>query len=205
MARARLRTALVAGALLVTAAPGCKGPSVPHPLNNEYRYLCCNTHYEKPEITDVNYQRGAIIPYGTRVQILEVGSKRVKFQPTGHPPITLTLRHGKNVLTMDQYLDRLFLAEDPREKLRPVAVRPSGKGKKSAGKAAAESPSKTIKLIDQGIVEEGMTREQVLMSLGYPPAHRTPSLDAPMWTYWANRWATFEVYFEGDKVVRVNR
>jgi len=26
-----------------------------------------------------------------------------------------------------------------------------------------------------------------------------------MWTYWANRWATFEVYFDGDKVARVNR
>src|SRR5439155_6455112 len=34
---------------------------------------------------------------------------------------------------------------------------------------------------------------------------RTPSLSASMWTYWANRWATFEVYFDGDKVSRVQR
>ena len=50
-----------------------------------------------------------------------------------------------------------------------------------------------------------MTKQQVIMALGYPPAHRTPSIDGPMWTYWANRWATFEVYFDGDRVSRVNR
>jgi outer membrane protein assembly factor BamE (lipoprotein component of BamABCDE complex) len=62
-----------------------------------------------------------------------------------------------------------------------------------------------VKLIEQAQVEPGMTRDEVLMSLGYPPAHRTPSLDSPTWTYWANRWATFEVYFDGDRVSRVNR
>ena len=27
----------------------------------------------------------------------------------------------------------------------------------------------------------------------------------PMWTYWANRWTTYQVYFDGDRVSRVNR
>ena len=44
-----------------------------------------------------------------------------------------------------------------------------------------------------------------LMAIGYPPLHRTPSLGSSQWTYWANRWATFEVYFDGDKVARVQR
>jgi hypothetical protein len=50
-----------------------------------------------------------------------------------------------------------------------------------------------------------MTRDQVLMSLGYPPAHRTPSLSASTWTYWQNRWVTMVVAFEGDRVSRVVR
>ena len=33
--------------------------------------------------------------------------------------------------------------------------------------------------ITQGVVVPGMTRDQVLMALGYPPAHETPSLDSP--------------------------
>ena len=53
--------------------------------------------------------------------------------------------------------------------------------------------------------ESRLASEQVLMSVGYPPAHRTPSLSQPDWTYWRNRYRTFVVYFEGDKVIRVQR
>ena len=48
-----------------------------------------------------------------------------------------------------------------------------------------------------------MTKAQVLMAIGYPPAHETPSLDSPQWTYWRNRWDRFQVFFDGDKVARV--
>ena len=96
---------------------------------------------------------------------------------------------------MDQYLELIFLREDPHAKLPKP-----GKDKKQA--AAAE---RTRRLIEEATVEPGMTKNEVVMALGYPPVHRTPSLSAPMWTYWANRWATFEVYFDGDKVARVQR
>ena len=42
-----------------------------------------------------------------------------------------------------------------------------------------------------------MTRDQVILSLGYPPTHRTPSLREREWTYWYNRWVTYKVVF-GD-------
>ncbi|HJQ83286.1 MAG TPA: hypothetical protein VKA21_04375 [Candidatus Binatia bacterium] len=199
------RAAIVLAAVLAVA---CKGPSVPHPATGETRYTCCNMHYEKNEITDANYLKGTLIPLGTRVQIVEVRRNSVKFQAQGHPPITLFLRHGKDVIGMDQYLDRVFVRDDPHARLpRAEAPRPV-KGKKGGGdgggKQAAEA-ERVRKLIEQGVVEPGMTRDQVILALGYPPVHRTPSLDSPMWTYWANRWATFEVYFDGDRVSRVNR
>ena len=197
----RARACAVAFAVLVAIA--CKGPTVPHPMNGEMRYTCCNMHYEKPEISDVNYQKGALIPFGTRVQIIEVRHESVKFQPTGHPPITLVLKYGKEGgLTMDQLLERTFPREDPHAKLAKAAPK-SGKNPKGAKPAA--DVERTRKLIEQGVVEAGMTKDQVLMAKGYPPAHRTPSLDSPMWTYWENRWVTSEVYFDGDRVVRVNR
>ena len=54
-------------------------------------------------------------------------------------------------------------------------------------------------------VAVGMTREQVLMALAYPPAHRTPHLEGQVWTYWVDRDDTFRVYFDGDRVSRVSR
>ena len=181
-----LRAVAALGAVAVGLTAACKGPAIPHPLTNEFRYTCCNLHYERPEISDVNYQRGTLIPLGTRVQILEVGRHSVKFEPAGQPPLTLVLKYGKDALSMDQYLDRIFLADDPWAGLRRLNA-------------------KMQQLITQGTVEPGMTRSQVIMALGYPPAHRTPSLEGATWTYWANRWATFQVYFDGDKVVRVER
>jgi hypothetical protein len=48
------------GVLALLAAVGCQGPRVPHPLTNQSRYTCCNLHYEKPDITDVNFQQGTL-------------------------------------------------------------------------------------------------------------------------------------------------
>ena len=189
MDRGSFRAAVLLATLALAA---CKGPVVPSPLVGQTRYLCCNLHYERPEVTDVNYQQGALVPLGTRVQILEVRRSAVKFQPEGHPPITAVLKHGRKIITMETFIDRLLVEKDPRAKLP-----------RAAGKKGAEQAERVRKAIEAGQVEVGMTREQVLMALGYPPAHRTPSLDAPQWTYWQNHWATFIVVFDGDRVSRI--
>jgi len=54
-------------------------PDVPSPLNGAARRLCCNLYYEKPTISDVNYQVGSqgtsrpseATPSRTASQILE--------------------------------------------------------------------------------------------------------------------------------------
>ena len=144
------RAHLVAAAALALAL-ACREPTVPHPLANQFRYTCCNLHYEKAEITDANYLRGTLIPFDTRVQILEVRKDSVKFKATGHPPITLVLRDGARNLTMDQYLGRVFLAEDPYARFPKLPA---------DGKQAAEV-DKTRRMIEEGTVSVGMTRDQV--------------------------------------------
>ncbi len=74
----------------------------------------------------------------------------------------------------------------------------------------AESPvnlsgfgAKDRNAIEDGEVMKGMTREEVLLARGYPPAHRTPSLDGELWTYWRNRFARQTVEFENGKVVEL--
>jgi len=161
-------------------------------------------HYERPKLDDTNYQKGVIIPYGTSVQIIEVRKNSVTFQPVGHPELTLVERWGKKTLPMEEYLNRIFVTEDPRTRVRSGAA-PAGKKKDKHAVDQGEKGDSLRKNLEQGIVTEGMTRAQVLMALGYPPVHRTPSLDAPAWTYWENRWVTFIVHFDGDKVASVQR
>jgi hypothetical protein len=178
--------ALVAVVTIGIAVAACKPPAMPHAATSESRFLCCNIYYEQNEIPDTLWKVGTIIPVGTPVRILEVRSDRIKFEATGHPPITLVLKYGKGIKSIDQYLNEMFPTQNPRTRL-------------------AKMKPKTQKLIEQGAVEEGMTKEQVKMSLGVPPAHRTPSMDAPQWTYWQNRWHMFTVFFDGDKVARIQR
>ena len=188
MTSSRMIRVAVLSTLAVGLLAACKGPAVPHRLTGQSRYLCCNVHYEKDEINDANYQVGTLIPFGTHVDILEVRKNKVRFAATGHPPIWLELNYGEKALTFDQYLDRIFVEEDPHKKL----------GKKF--------PAKTLKQIEAGQVEPGMTKDQVLMAIGYPAAHRTPTLEGSTWHYWHNRWVQFDVYFdEHDRVVRVTR
>ncbi len=62
------------------------------------------------------------------------------------------------------------MAEDPKVKL-------------------AGYPEKTRAAIAAMKVTPGMTREQVLMALGYPISSENPKLDAPVWRYWLDTWA----------------
>lgn len=168
----------------VIALAACKGPEVPHPFNGQTRYLCCNLYYEKDKTNDANWQAGTKVPFGTRVHIERVRRGSVDFTPEGHPTITLAYKYGDKAVPFDTYLDQLFVDADPHGKLRKV-------------------PAKRVEVIQNGQLEKGMTREQVLMSRGIPPSNRTPSLDSPTWTYWKNRWDAQVVYFVGDKVERV--
>jgi hypothetical protein len=190
----RLGTASrAATTMLVLAA--CRGPAVPHPVTSQFRYLCCNLHYDKREITDMNYLRGKVIPFGSRVQILAVGEDRVEFEAPGEQPITLVLQYGAERMSMDEYLDRIFLVDDPYTrlpKLPPDAKR-------------AREVDRTRRLVEEGTISVGMTRAEVLMAIGYPPAHRTPSLDASPWRYWVDPSDTFDVYFDGDVVSHMDR
>ena len=59
-------------------------------------------------------------------------------------------------------------------------------------------------MIRRGAVGNGMSKEAVLISWGYPPEHRTLSTKANTWLYWRNRFMKKAVDFDNnDKVINV--
>lgn len=165
----------------------CKNqPQVNHPLVGQTRYLCCNLHYEKNEVTDNWYGVGNTIKVGTPIHIVEVRKRSVKFQADGHPEITLVQKYGDKVLGFDQYLDRIFVERNPVLRF----------GKKR---------DKLEQAVMDGKIVKGMTKDQVAMAVGYPPPHKTPSLDADNWTYWQTNFNTYIVWFVKDRVDRVQQ
>ncbi len=175
----RLAIAVALGALV-----GCKAavsPEVSREYQSQSRMTCCNIHYESDEINDANYFVGSTLPAGTPVQVQAVGSASVTFLADGKK-LTLYHRYGTAQESFRQYLDKILVSEDP--KLR-----------------VSSFPRSVQQAIRDGRVEPGMTREQVILSLGYPPTHRTPSTTANEWTYWYNRWVTYKVQFDDQGVV----
>jgi hypothetical protein len=57
-----------------------------------------------------------------------------------------------------------------------------------------------IEAINKCDVIIGMTREEVLLARGYPPAHVNPSLDSDDWTYWRKRLSQTFIHFKEGKV-----
>ncbi len=55
--------------------------------------------------------------------------------------------------------------------------------------------------IEAGKVKKGMTKKGVRIALGYPAQNETPSLEENTWTYWTNRWVTYDVIFNEDGTV----
>jgi hypothetical protein len=163
-------------ALAAVVALGCRAARAVPQLEDRTFFTCCNIHYEDEEVSDANYWVGKRVPPGSLLRIDEVAADSVTIL-TENARLKLTHEYGGGAESFQKYLDKLLLKEDPRPRI-------------------AAFPKAVQRAIENSKVERGMTREQVIFSLGHPPAHRTPSLDSPEWTYWYNRWVTYKVVFD---------
>jgi outer membrane protein assembly factor BamE (lipoprotein component of BamABCDE complex) len=48
---------------------------------------------------------------------------------------------------------------------------------------------------------KGMSREQVLMAVGYPVSSENPNLDAKVWRFWLSSFDEFSVKFDDQGLV----
>ena len=159
------------------AAPPPSPPAVLQQLSGQSFYTCCNLHYDDQDISDANYWVGKLLPAGTLVRVGEVTEDAVALS-AGDLKLKLTHEYGTDEEPLDQYLAKVLVKNDPKPRIATYqkAVR---------------------RAIMYGKVEIGMTREQVLISLGYPATDRTPSLQDREWTYWYNqRGDRYKVAFD---------
>lgn len=127
-------------------------------------YTCCNLRYEGDWISDANWVPLPMIPAGSRIIVKEYGRHRAFVEIEGRP-MWIGLDFGREQDTVEKFVARLAVKTNPQEKL-------------------ATFPKSIRAAILAGKVTTGMTKEQVIMSLGYPRADKTKSVDAAEWTYW---------------------
>jgi hypothetical protein len=179
---------------------GCSGmrgqPFDPNLVGREF-YLCCNTGFN-PQFaaSDANYAKyrselgysaGPMLAAGTRVRVTKVGSSGVAFHPLDSPTTyTITFSYGRKQLSPSQYFQNILREQNPVAAMQHV-------------------PRAIADAIHDGRLVTGMTKEQALIARGYPPAHRTPSLDANEWIYYDTPGFVDRVVFAGGKIQSVTR
>jgi uncharacterized protein YceK len=134
---------------------------------------------DKNRVYGTNFARGLHIPINTKVKILKMNAKVIVFEYQGSKiNYYVTTKHTK--IDAGKTLDRIF-------------------GKKAVD--LSKYSKSTQKNIKAGKVAIGMSKEEVVLSRGYPPFHQTLSLKANKWKYWNHRFKTANVIFENNKVV----
>jgi hypothetical protein len=137
---------------------------------------------ERSQLYSVNYQMVSVIPRCTPVTIDATSRKGIKFTVTSSGRQYDYAFHDTMVEGPEKHLARYFGAACPE----PTGLNPLD-----------------MKGIESGLVSEGMTKTGVILALGYPPEHATPSPDRDQWIYWKNRWDRFVVRFADGIVVSV--
>jgi len=146
-------------------------------------YTQTNLHPDevRRRLYSINYQQAGLIPRCTEVTIKDASAKKMIFEADG---TTYHYFFHKASGSFDDNIKKYF---------GPACKKSDLRGLNSIDK----------KGLKEGKVLKGMTKDGVILAIGHPPAHVTPSLKADVWKYWSNRFNTFNVVF--DKKGRVKR
>ncbi len=138
-------------------------------------YTCCNLRNESGGdwISELNYAHWPMIKLGTPATVTGYGRYRAYLDMSGKP-MRLGQDYTRDAMTLEEYAKRIIVAEDPRIKL-------------------ATYPRRIQDAILLGKVMKGMTKEQVIMSVGYPLTQENPDMNAPMWRMWTDSLSEYQL------------
>ena len=150
-------------------------------------WLCCSLRSDANGwISDINYTGNGmrLVPAGTPVKIAGYGRQRIELRAADK-----TYWMGNDYsrdLSPAQFAERYIVRQDPNARM-------------------AGWPKATREAIATGRVRLGMTRDQVVMAVGYPVSSENPQLDVPMRRYWLTSFEEYGVYFDAaGKVSKVS-
>lgn len=151
-------------------------------------YTLVNLHPDenRGRLYATNYQQAGLIPFCSRVFISEADDEVIKFENLDTKREYHYYYHKSAVVDFDKHLLKVFGKECDKNKVTKMSdIDQTG--------------------IEEGIAKVGMTKDGVILAMGYPPMHRTPSLESNRWLYWKNRFGRLRVEFEDGLVSKVVR
>lgn len=146
-------------------------------------FACCNLHYDGDTVTDSNFGQLPFVSAGTPLKLRQIDGYVAQVDAGGRS-LRLVLEH-RGQETMHEWLARIVVADDPRTKI-------------------ATFPPTVRDAINAGKLVKGMTREQAVMAVGYPQTNEKMHFEGPSWRYWWSGFAPYYVYWNGNKLIRID-
>lgn len=144
-------------------------------MDVEVVYTQTNLHPDirRSRLSTVNFLQEGLIPRCTEVSVIDVGRKRFTFIASGVE--YNLLKYGKTASFGDAIL-------------------------KYFGPTCSKDATNNFSAVDskglrQGRVLVGMSKEAVILAVGYPPEWATPDLSHYKWKYWVSKFNTIDVIF----------
>ena len=139
-----------------------------------------NIWYERPlRMYSINYKKGTMIPAGTEVTGVEISRKYIKFQAGG-----------------ESFQIRFYPKYHPGETSETLGQQMFGT--KTYGQLTAGMTAEELDGVRRGMPIAGMSKGEIMVTLGYPPSHETPSLEINKWKFWVSRFGTLTICFDGQ-------
>ncbi len=155
-------------------------PPVINPVEGQKYFTRINFWAEDGESIATNYSRGTLIPINTEVELIRVKSD------------TFRIRIAEMGILVDVENVEKYTGVDIRELLSRYLAEEKTRIDLYGDEAATH--------IRAGIMRLGMTKDQVILTRGYPPSHRTASLDLDVWVYWSSRFVQLTIVFENGRL-----
>lgn len=131
---------------------------------------------EKGKSYTTNYRAGICIPRGSKITVIKVTKKYADILVDrfniGKVRLFNPVKHSR--LSTEMYLNRML-------------------SKKALG--FRKYAKKKRDYIQSCRLSVGMSKNEVIASVGYPPAHVTPTIEMNQWKYWKKRFNTEMLYF----------
>ena len=186
----RIMVSFAAVALVILS--GCADPVVFAEVfqleKGQEIYTQYNLWYDDPkDVSCLNIQSGAFIPIGSAIEPIATDSfpERIHFRDKKSGKVfSIRFEEAYRLCTMRDFIAQTFTNKNPLDSIPEKSDR-----------------DKKIKArILRGEVVPGMTRRDVELAYGPPPAIRTPDKRNESWIYWRTPAQQIRVVFRDDVV-----
>lgn len=180
----RVFTAMVSRRILLLALTsallGCSTSLFAAITEGQSYFTQYNFWIEKERHLTTNYNRGELVPLNTEVTVKSIGGKTMVLDIDGRE---IMIENVKKFTLRDirEVADQMLASQ-------PVSLTQFSKDRQSD--------------IKNGILRLGMSKDQTIMTRGFPPRHKTPTTNANRWIYWTSRFVQLTLVFEDGKLTR---